>query len=176
MNEYIIEKGFAYIVIHSAKHGDFMAKINLDDADRCKAYRWGINKYRKAPYAYKYYVYSNNKIEGTLLLHRFITGAKRGEYVDHINRDTLDNTRNNLQICDISNNEMNSDISINNISGCKGVMWCAKLKTPKYKAYIMIRYKYKHLGYFNNYEDAVKARQDAESAYFLLENKQRKVE
>lgn len=34
-----------------------------------------------------------------ILMHRFIIGAVKGEEVDHINRDTLDNRRINLRLC-----------------------------------------------------------------------------
>jgi len=173
MNDYIIKTNFAYIVIDSPKHGNFMAKIDLDDIEKCKQYNWGINKCRKIPYVYKNYVYANYKKQH-ILLHRFIINASPEEYVDHINRDTLDNRRENLQICGLSANGMNGDTPINNTSGHKGVSWCGKLKTPKYKAYIMIEYKYCHLGYFDNYEEAIKAREIAEVEYFTLKNKKRK--
>lgn len=173
MNEYVIQDDFAYIIICSKKNGEFRVKIDLLDLEKCKEHHWGISGCRKIPYKYKYYVYT---YEGRnhLMLHRFLMQPKADEIIDHINRDTLDNTRNNLQICNISTNEMNSDISINNASGCKGVMWCDKLKTPKYKAYIMIKRKYIHLGYFDSYNDAVIARECAEKEYFLSENKLRK--
>lgn len=44
-----------------------------------------------------------------------------------------------------------------------GVCWNAS--NNKWKAYISIEGKQKHLGYFDNIEDAIQARKDAEESY-----------
>jgi hypothetical protein len=173
LNDYIIETDCAYICIVSPKFGEFKAKINLEDIEICKEYHWMINRYRRKQYPYKFYALAN--IDGKLIfLHRFISAASQGEYVDHVNRDTLDNTRENLQICGMTINRINSKLAENNISGHKGVFWCHHLRTPKWKAFFMIKKKYLHLGYFDNYEDAVEAREKAEKEYLLSKDKQRK--
>jgi hypothetical protein len=48
-----------------------------------------------------------NGARRVLALHRFITGAKKGELVDHINLNTLDNRRENLRIVDAHQNSVN---------------------------------------------------------------------
>lgn len=55
-------------------------------------------------------------------------------------------------------------MSVKNKSGYKGVAWSNK--HGKWIARIMINYKNKTLGYFNNIEDAIKARKLAEEKYF----------
>ena len=90
-----------------------------------------------------------------LYLHRLVIDAKKGEYVDHINGDTLDNRRCNLRICTNSENLRNSKTRIDNTSGYKGVSY--KKERKKYIAYININKKRIFLGYYNSKIDAAKA-------------------
>lgn len=99
-------------------------------------------------------------------LHRLITGAKKGEIADHINGIRHDNRKDNLRILDNSKNGVNRSKHKNNHSGHRGVFWSDKIPTPKWTAYITINWKRKHLGYFDNFDDAVKARLDAEKLYY----------
>jgi hypothetical protein len=43
----------------------------------------------------------------TTYMHRLISGAAPGQYVDHINHNTLDNRRHNLRLCTCSQNHAN---------------------------------------------------------------------
>lgn len=86
-------------------------------------------------------------------MHRMILDCK--SYVDHINRDTLDNRRINLRMCSKKQNAYNR-ISTKNKSGFKGV--------PMYKAHrngwvaqITVNYKYWYLGTFPTKEEAAVA-------------------
>ena len=45
---------------------------------------------------------------GKLLMHRLLTGAIKGQQVDHIDRNTLNNCRTNLRLCKQSENNANS--------------------------------------------------------------------
>jgi hypothetical protein len=88
-------------------------------------------------------------------LHRLITGAHEGEYVDHIDGDPLNNTIENLRICTKQQNEFNQKRRIDNTSGYRGV--CSYGKDGKYRAYINVSGKYIHIGVFDSSEEAAKA-------------------
>jgi hypothetical protein len=101
-----------------------------------------------------------------ILLHRYILNAQEHEIVDHINRNKLDNQRENLRLCTHSKNSMNSSMKSNNTSGITGV-WINKTKKKnKWVAEIFVGGKEICLGNFKNKEEAIKARGDAEQIYF----------
>lgn len=54
-------------------------------------------------------------------MHRIILGAKRGQYVDHIDHNRLNNTRSNLRLCTQSENQANRRLHKNSSTGYKGV-------------------------------------------------------
>lgn len=90
--------------------------------------------------------------ETTILMHRLIVNAKKGELVDHKNHCTLDNRRFNLRVCTRSENCRNSIKPSTNKSGFKGVFWekCA----GKWRARIMSEGKKIHLGLFESPSEA----------------------
>ncbi len=95
--------------------------------------------------------YATAWVDGkTQLMHRII--AKRmkldlkDKEVDHINNNKLDNRRENLRAATRSQNNMNR-ISMNNMSGYKGVSW--HKKKQKWFARIYVDQQQIHLGYFN---------------------------
>ena len=72
------------------------------------------------------------------LLHNIILPLKKGFYVDHVNRNPLDNRRCNLRYVTPSQNSTNSSIRSDNTSGYRGVSlnkiskkWIAKIKYRK---------------------------------------------
>lgn len=65
-----------------------------------------------------------------LLMHRLILSAPPGVQVDHVNRDSLDNRRQNLRLCTVAQNAVNR--ASRNASGFKGVYaarkrWSARI-------------------------------------------------
>ena len=54
-------------------------------------------------------------------MHRLILNAPEGKQVDHINSDRLDNRKENLRICNRSENQWNRSKQKNGTSGFKGV-------------------------------------------------------
>ncbi len=107
--------------------------------------------------------YIHIHISGKLYLaHRLIMLAFVGESdqeVDHINRIRNDNRFENLRYVTPSENNWNRDY----VDNAKGYYWDKKLK--KWRAYIRINNKQKHLGVFEKEEDARQAYLDACSKY-----------
>lgn len=58
-----------------------------------------------------------------ILMHRVLLSATKGQYVDHKNRDKLDNRRSNIRIVTQSQNMFNQKFRVNNRSGVRGVSW-----------------------------------------------------
>jgi hypothetical protein len=83
---------------------------------------------------------------------------------DHINRNGLDNRKNNLRVCTHQENTTNRSLMSKNTSGFVGVSWCKA--TNNWRAQIMVDYKGIHLGCFDSKEDAIKARLNAELKYY----------
>lgn len=89
------------------------------------------------------------------LLHKlawlYVYGVLPGE-IDHKNRNKADNSIDNLREATRSQNNVNSDMRINNTSGFKGV-WLHK-ETGKWRAMIKFEGKNNSLGLFNTKEEA----------------------
>lgn len=83
--------------------------------------------------------------------------------IDHINHIRDDNRWNNLRIVDRKFNSMNLSQHKSNTSGVTGVAW--HKQRNKWRAFIMVDYKQVALGLFTEFEDAVKARKEAEKKY-----------
>lgn len=84
---------------------------------------------------------------------------------DHINRNPLDNRRENLDVESTQYIQaQNQKLSKNNNSGCKGVCWY-KI-TNKWMAAITSKNKQINLGYYSDLSDAIIARLKAEQLYF----------
>lgn len=99
----------------------------------------------------------------TIYLHRFVLNAPKGYHVDHINHDTIDNTRDNLRVVTPAENHQNrSNSHKRNTSGVRGVKWTKQ--NGKWKADVRangIRFE----RFFDNKEDAIEAVKKARSVY-----------
>ena len=106
------------------------------------------------------------------MFHRYILNETSKKQVDHISGDTLDNRKSNLRVVEQKDNLKNKGKYSANKSGYPGVYWCDTLYTPKWVAFISIDRKRKHLGYFDDIEEAIKVRKKAESIFgeFKREN------
>lgn len=93
-----------------------------------------------------------------IVMHRLIMGAKRGQHVDHINGNPLDNRRSNLRFCDKAGNSQNIRSSKNQKNGgYKGVFpmglrWRAQIGITRGGQLTQI-----HLGCFADPKDAARA-------------------
>ena len=89
-------------------------------------------------------------------LHRlawlYIHGEMTDKHIDHINGDKIDNRIRNLRECNRSQNLQNTNKRSDNTSGYKGVSWSKQMK--KWGVRACINGKYKHLGLFQDIEEA----------------------
>jgi hypothetical protein len=133
--------------------------IDDEDFDKVTKINWTLLKKDGRIY-FRKYLFSKRK---TLLLHRLIINAKRGEIIDHINNNSLDNRKCNLRICTQAQNTMNRKKGKNNHSGYKGVGWVKARR--KWQARIKIKGKTIFLGHFVNPKEAHKAYCKASKKY-----------
>ena len=106
---------------------------------------------------------ASNNWNGDRYVHRDVLNAKKGQSVDHINGNKLDNRKENLRICTHTENMWNTKTPKTNKSGIKGVHW--QEDRQKWSAQIAYKNKTIALGRFDSFEDAVKARLNAEKKY-----------
>lgn len=137
--------------------------FDKEDYEKIKSYCWY--------YTPGGYVAAHDPIlKRPIFLHRLVLGFPDSCYeINHKKHPPhperkYDNRKSNLEIVTHSQNMMNMSIPKHNTSGRIGVGW-NKCKN-KWRAYICVNGKTMHIGYFKNFEDAVKARQEAEIKYF----------
>jgi len=145
-------------------------KTKLDDEDYIKfgLYKWTSSKDKSGDTRQVRRINLGYKKSKMVQLHRVIMKAKKGQIVDHINRDTLDNRKINLRICNKSQNGMNRPANKNSKSGIKGVSWC--VRDNRWTAHISKKidgkYKQKSLGNFKIKEEAASAYNKAAKELF----------
>lgn len=132
------------------KVSDKIALINDDDFTHISKYTWR----EKHGYAVTDIWNKRQKKKIMVSMHRLITAASNGVLVDHVNRNRLDNQRENLRICDHQKNQAN-----------KAPRGKTKIKGVEFrndrKASWRARLKYNNenieLGYYDNRYEAAKA-------------------
>jgi hypothetical protein len=94
----------------------------------------------------------------------YMTGEWPEGVVDHKNRIRTDNCWNNLRDVPHGVNCQNRSVSTINKSGKNGVYW--NKSSEKWHAQITLGKKKHHLGFFDQLEHAIDAREVAEKMYF----------
>jgi hypothetical protein len=140
----------------------YTAIVSLQDADLAR-FKWStrINGKYTAYAAHLRKDPTHPRGQSLLLLHRVILERVlnrklvKGEIVDHINGDGLDNRRENLRLATYNQNTLNSKIQSRNTSGYRGVSWrkCAN----KWIAKIVVNGKNLYLGLFTDKHQAAVA-------------------
>lgn len=92
--------------------------------------------------------------------------------IDHINGKPDDNRLTNLRDVSRSDNNKNMSMSSRNTSGVVGVSWARDRK--KWRAKIKSQNIVYELGFFSDFEDAVRARREAEREHGFHKNHGRK--
>lgn len=111
--------------------------------------------------------YDSVRFRGRLYyVHRVVFALTRGHWppadVDHIDGDRRNNHPSNLRAADRSQNCSNKADSGRNTSGRMGVFWARH--ADLWVARIMVRGKTHQLGYFADFDAAVRAREVAETS------------
>jgi hypothetical protein len=138
--------------------------IDVDDYEKVSDYRWYYFRGTRPGVGYASTV---RKIDGknkSCFMHRLIMGAQSGIEVDHINGDGLDNRKQNLRLCNKSQQAANTGPNRCNTSGYKGVSFCRR--ENKWRSYITHNSKFRSLGYYETKEEAAFAYNEAARGYF----------
>jgi HNH endonuclease len=105
--------------------------------------------------------YVKQRINGKIVrLHRLILEVKPGEIIDHINRNTFDNRRENLRVVSSSGNAQNrvykSKTGVRNVHK----------QGNRFRVILKIDGKMKHFGYYGTLEEAEEVAKKKRSEYF----------
>lgn len=131
-------------------------KVDDEDFEWLNQWKWNVAERKRYKQVQRSIWHKDTKKKDVVLIHRQIMGFPKEMHVDHINHDTLDNCRNNLRICTVTQNNRNCKIKCTNTTGYKGVHFAKRnyyLSKPWY-AMIQIGCKNKYLGYFVTAEKA----------------------
>ena len=133
-----------------------------DDWEHMKRIKWSVGS--------RGYASGRDGEKGkTVCYHRILMGVRDGLVIDHINRNRLDNRKCNLRFVTQRVNMLNKNL--------EPVPWIGKVGVAfhhgKWESYVWDHKKRIRLGRFENKEDAIKAREEAEEIYYkpLLETK-----
>jgi hypothetical protein len=128
------------------------AGVNYDEEHKelVEAHTWCIDNHG---------YYRTNINKKSILLHHFLFGRPEKPLVtDHINRNRLDNRKENIRFISHRENDSNKD-KTKTTSKYIGVSWCKQRN--KWRSFIRINGKQEYLGLFNTEEQAHEAYQYA---------------
>lgn len=131
--------------------------FDLEDYDLIKDYYWNIHPDG-------YIITGSYKEKTIILMHRLITNCPDDMEVDHEFHNLYDNRKEFLRIVTKSQNSMNTGLRADNTSGVTGVCWSNK--SNKWQAYIQKEGNRIYLGAYDDFDEAVEVRKQAEEQYF----------
>lgn len=125
-----------------------VAIVDAEDFEWLNQYKWHVTFHSNKPYARTSKWDSQEKKSTGFPMHRMILSLTDGRKCDHIDGNTLNNTRKNLRICTAKQNQQNRLPVRGSTSKYLGVSWD---KEKKGWAAVI---KGKRLGRFKSEEDA----------------------
>jgi AP2 domain/HNH endonuclease len=142
-------------VIHLTR--DQVTIVDRDDFEWLNQWKWQAEF---CPNTSGFYAVRGIKDEagkpGTARMHRLIIGAQPGQIVDHVDRNSLNNTRANLRIVTAEQNSVNCRLlKRHNTSGFRGVSWDKRDKL--WRAALSVNRRTIYLGGFKTPEAAAAA-------------------
>jgi len=152
-NEIILCGNYAEVVIYNVKRNEVARTlISLKDVEKTAKHKWCVSS-----------GYATSCIDGKMCgMNRFIMKEelikiKEKRDVDHINGNKLDNRRSNLRLATRSQNLMNKKHALGIYFNKQCNKWTAQIKANN---------KCINLGAYQNKEEALKVRRQAELKYF----------
>ena len=107
---------------------------------------------------------SKQKRVHRLLALSFIPKLHNKSFVDHIDKNSLNNNIGNLRWVSLSENKMNSSKYKNNTSSQTGVYF--RKDKNKWEVKISVNGIKKHIGYYTNFDEAIAARKEQEDIHY----------
>jgi hypothetical protein len=98
-----------------------VALVDDDDANAITPYKWSARDNAGRYYAFRKTTRGHGAKSIYIQMHRMLIGADKGEQVDHINGNSLDNRRSNLRIVSHTINQANGGPQKRTKSRLKGV-------------------------------------------------------
>jgi len=164
-NEIVLKENYAEIILYNIKCEEVgRAKIDFEDIDKAKKYKWCINKCSRNKYVFT----QLPKSKKHLYLHKHLIKHTKHFDIDHKNGNGLDNRRSNLRIVSRQHNLFNCRVRKNNTSGITGVYWDKSHK--KWYARISFNGKVVTLGWHKEKEEAIKLRNKGKEKFHRIQN------
>lgn len=134
----------------------YVALVDDDDYEAVSRFNWNAA-------VKQHTVYARGWVDGgRVTMHRLLAGARKGQTVDHVDGNGLNNQRANLRICSAAENARNVRRRVG-ASGHRGVS--LDPKSGRWSAHVRVDGKLRHLGRF---DDPLLAAQAASQARSML--------
>jgi hypothetical protein len=138
------------------------AYLDTADIPLVQGYRWFARKGKSTRYVSTRMRTSDGKVY-SLDLHRLLMDPPEGLVVDHISTDGLDNRRANLRLATVAQNNLNSRVRSDSVSGLKGAFF--NRKKGNYYSSIKVDGRKIRLGSFLTAKEAADAYAKASQIY-----------
>lgn len=163
----IVKDGIGFVPLgENAKQG--YALVSADDVYKVEMNSWRLDSHGYAIKSIK----ESGKTKNISLHHVVYKKPDKGMVIDHINRNKLDNRRENLREVSYSLNSANRSRrkSVKENRPYPGVRRVKNKKTggtyDTWEVTIKFKGKFEYIGYFNNVDDAIKKRKELEKQLY----------
>lgn len=131
------------------------ALVDDDDYDYLMQWKWHYTHYGYAARGQHGAGEKKKWVTRIVYMHRELMNTPKGVFIDHADRNKLNNQKENLRVCTRHENNRNVSKPRNNTSGYKGVFW--HKRNGKWIAALTFNRKGIHLGCFTDIHEAARA-------------------
>ena len=154
-NEITLHDEYATMITRDSRY-NIVAEylIDLEDVEKIENIRWRSDKR----------LYAFNNSNKNIFLHNIILPTEEGYIVDHIDRNPLNNRKDNLRVAKHIQNCLNRDILKRNTSGVTGVSYMKNKDSWRSRIHVDGVEKMVYFG--GSFEDAIYHRIKSEALYY----------